>query len=58
MESYLVSTRDQDIYIAELEKFFHFDAFEAIHPEYSFKYLEKTYFELAKETGYLIKTKL
>lgn len=55
MESYLVSTRDQDIYIAELEKFFHFDAFEAIHLEYSFKYLEKDILELAKETGYLIK---
>lgn len=35
MESYIIATEEQDVYVATLEREFHFDSFEAIHLEYS-----------------------
>jgi dimethylhistidine N-methyltransferase len=55
MESYLVSLADQRVYIKELEKEFSFKAFEAVHTEYSYKYLQKDIEFLAKETGFNIR---
>ncbi|OUS00214.1 hypothetical protein A9Q84_00440 [Halobacteriovorax marinus] len=54
MESYLISTKSQTVRVDYLEKNFHFDEFEAIHLEYSFKYLQKDIEYLAKETGFEI----
>lgn len=52
MESYLVSLEEQNIYIDEIEKSFHFKAFEPIHLEYSNKFLTHEIESLAQETGY------
>lgn len=52
MESYLLSRDSQDVFIADLEKSFHFDEFEPIHLEYSFKFLESEIDDLANETGF------
>ena len=41
MESYLISKKDQTVYIGELERTFEFNEMEAIHLEYSFKFLKK-----------------
>lgn len=54
MESHLISLEKQEVYVKALEKSFHFDAFEAIHVEYSYKYLPSDCEYLAKETGYEI----
>ena len=52
MESYLVSLEDQDIKIDELERSFHFKPYEAIHLEYSFKYIESDIDFLSEKTGF------
>lgn len=52
MESYLVSCVAQDVQIASLNRKFHFDAFEAIHMEYSCKYLEKDVHHMAEAAGF------
>ncbi|MHA2101101.1 MAG: L-histidine N(alpha)-methyltransferase [Candidatus Kariarchaeaceae archaeon] len=54
MESYLVSQEDQEINIKALKRKFHFEKFEPIFMEQSFKYLEKDIEKLAKVTGYEI----
>ena len=54
MESFIVSLESQEVRIDYLEKSFQFDAFEAIHLEYSFKYLLKDIEFLAKEAGFQI----
>jgi len=54
MESYLISKKAQKVRVDYLEKEFFFDEFEAIHLEYSFKYLQKDIDFLAKETGFEI----
>ncbi|RZA26691.1 MAG: hypothetical protein EOP10_02795 [Proteobacteria bacterium] len=54
MESYLVSLKDQDVYIERFGKSFHFDEFEPIHLEYSFKFLESDINRLAEESGFRI----
>lgn len=54
MESFLLSTVDQDVYIAELERSFHFNAFEPIHLEYSFKFLKSEIEQLSKQTGFKV----
>ena len=54
MESFIVSLENQEVRIDYLEKSFQFDAFEAIHLEYSFKYLLKDIEFLAKEAGFQI----
>ncbi len=38
IQSYLISQIEQEVYIGDLEKFFHFKAFEAIHTESSYKF--------------------
>ncbi len=41
MESYLVSHERQTVNLEALQRDFHFDAWEPIHTEYSYKYLER-----------------
>lgn len=55
MESYLISEEDQTVRIGELDKEFNFKAWEAIHLEYSYKYLPSDIESLAKSTGFEIK---
>ena len=52
MESYLVSLKEQDVFIEEIGRSFHFRSWEPIHIEYSYKYLESDIENLAFETGY------
>jgi dimethylhistidine N-methyltransferase len=54
MESYLVSLEAQEVYIEEIGQTFSFQAWEPIHTEYSYKYLESDIRELAEQTGFLI----
>ncbi|HYF03656.1 MAG TPA: L-histidine N(alpha)-methyltransferase [Patescibacteria group bacterium] len=54
MESYIVSREVQDVRIEALKKSFHFDAWEAIHTEYSFKYSDSDIQKMAAETGFSI----
>lgn len=54
MESYLVSLREQDVLIKALNQRFHFDPYEAIHTEYSYKFLTSDIEGLAKNTGFEI----
>lgn len=54
MESYLVSLEKQIVFIKELSQTFDFNAWEPIHTEYSYKYLENDIIELAEATGYLL----
>ncbi len=53
MESYLVSLKDQSVFIKEIEKTFHFKAYEPIHLEYSNKYLLEDIQSMANETGFI-----
>lgn len=55
MESYLLSLKEQTVYIKELERSFIFDAYEPIHLEYSFKFSHKDIAFLCEQTGYKIK---
>ncbi|MCH2534790.1 MAG: L-histidine N(alpha)-methyltransferase [Bdellovibrionales bacterium] len=55
MESYLLSLKEQTVYIKELERSFNFDAYEPIHLEYSFKFSHKDIAFLCEQTGYKIK---
>jgi L-histidine Nalpha-methyltransferase len=52
MESYVLSTEKQEVYISELQRSFHFDAFEPIHFEYSFKFTESDIEFLSQQTGF------
>ncbi len=52
MESYLVSLRPQTVYIEALHSSFHFEPWEPIHTEYSYKYLERDVFDLADHCGF------
>jgi L-histidine N-alpha-methyltransferase len=52
MESYLISLKNQIVSIAELKKKFSFEAFESIHLEYSFKFLEKDIQDLSVQGGF------
>ena len=58
MESYLVSLEEQTVLIKEIGQTFSFDAWEPIHTEYSYKYLESDIVELAEDTGYKIEKQL
>lgn len=58
MESYLVSLEKQLVYIDALSQAFEFEAWEPIHTEYSYKYLESDIVELAEATGFQIETQL
>lgn len=53
MESYLVSQREQDVFIEAIQQSFHFEAWEPIHVEYSYKYLESDIVALAQDTGFV-----
>jgi dimethylhistidine N-methyltransferase len=52
MESYLVSLKQQQVLIGELDRTFEFRPFEPVHLEYSYKYLPEEIDTLAEETGY------
>jgi len=54
MESYLVSLEAQTVHIQALEEAFHFVAWEPIHTEYSYKYLDSDIVELAGFSGFEI----
>lgn len=55
MKSYLVSLEAQDVWIEELRHTFHFDAWEPVHTEYSYKYLGRDIDALATDTGFSIR---
>lgn len=52
MESYLVSLEKQSVFIEKIGRWFHFEAWEPIHTEYSYKYLVSDIEQLAGETGF------
>ena len=52
MESYLISLKDQVVSISDLKKKFHLEAYEPIHLEFSFKYLEKDIQDLSVYGGF------
>lgn len=54
MESYLISQKDHKVNIEEVGKSFHFEAWEPIHMEYSYKYLDSDIQSLASDTGFEI----
>lgn len=54
MESFLVSKAHQFVHMSALNKRFSFKPYEAIHVEYSFKFLPEQINELATETGYRV----
>jgi L-histidine Nalpha-methyltransferase len=53
MESYLVSQEEQNVMISEIGQSFSFEAWEPIHTEYSYKYLESDIAKLAEDTGFI-----
>ena len=57
MVSYLVSLEEQTVAIESLGRSFHFEAWEPVHTEYSYKYLDRDIDDLAKDTGYTIEGK-
>ncbi len=57
MVSYLVSLEEQTVEIESLGRSFHFQAWEPVHTEYSYKYLESDIESLAGDTGYVIEGK-
>lgn len=54
MESYLLSLEEQKAHIKEFGKTFHFDAYESIHLEYSFKFTMKQIESMAHEAGFQV----
>ena len=54
MESYLVSQEKQTVYINNIRHTFHFEPWEPIHVEYSYKYLLSDIQQLAEDTGFQI----
>lgn len=54
MESYLISEKHQTVNIKELDKSFEFQPWEAIHMEYSYKYLREDIDNLSAGTGFEI----
>ncbi|MCF2859577.1 L-histidine N(alpha)-methyltransferase [Pseudoalteromonas sp. SMS1] len=54
MESYVLSTEKQEVYIKALQRVFHFDAYEPIHLEYSFKFTKKDIEDLCEQTGFTL----
>jgi len=55
MESYLVSLEAQTVHIRALEESFTFAAWEPIHTEYSYKYLDTDIQELAAFSGFEVR---
>ena len=58
MESYLISRQEQVVDIKALNQSFAFEAWEPVHTEYSYKYLESDIISLAEETGFTIVAQL
>lgn len=54
MESYLVSTEKQTVAVDAVHTTFSFKAWEPVHTEYSYKYLESDIASLAEDTGFVI----
>ncbi|STX28198.1 Histidine-specific methyltransferase EgtD [Legionella beliardensis] len=54
MESYLISSQEQTIFIKDLDRAFHFNEFEPIHLEFSYKYLLSQISDFAQENGFSI----
>lgn len=54
MKSYLVSLDAQDVHVGALDRGFHFDAWEPIHTEYSYKYLRSDLDSLAHDSGFIV----
>ncbi|KZN30227.1 hypothetical protein N480_04590 [Pseudoalteromonas luteoviolacea S2607] len=54
MESYVLSTEKQEVYISALQRAFQFDAYEAIHLEYSFKFTPHDIECLCQQTGFKV----
>jgi len=54
MESYLVSQDEQEVFIEAIGRTFSFHAWEPIHTEYSYKYLEADINQLARTTGFRV----
>ena len=54
MTSYIVSREAQQVRIEALAMTFEFAAWEPIHTEYSYKYLESDIVSLAADTGFEI----
>ncbi len=52
MESFLISRKQQRVFIETLDKHFEFDKAEPIHLEYSFKYLEEDIEQMAEDAGF------
>lgn len=52
MESYLVSTKRQSVFIKAVGRSFIFEPWEPIHTEYSYKYLISDIEKLAADTGF------
>lgn len=52
MKSYLVSEQAQDVFIKALNQTFHFDAWEAIQTESSYKYSIKQVQQIGKQCGF------
>ena len=54
MESFLISLKDQEVHIKELERSFHFSEYEPLHLEYSFKFLKSDVEFLGRQTGFQV----
>ncbi|WP_131780996.1 L-histidine N(alpha)-methyltransferase [Legionella gresilensis] len=54
MESYLISSQKQNVFIKALDKSIHFSEFEPIHLEFSYKYLLPQINEFAKQSNFAI----
>jgi len=52
MESFLVSRREQEVHIEELDQTFRFTEWEPVQTEFSHKYRESEIRELARRTGF------
>ncbi len=53
MKSYLVSVRDQRVRIDQLRDEFHFEAWEALHTEYSYKYFDSDIDDLCAHANFV-----
>lgn len=51
IEMYLISTREQDVYIADLNRSYHFNKNERIHTENSHKYTTEAIARIADQVG-------
>ncbi|MEX0967144.1 MAG: L-histidine N(alpha)-methyltransferase [Bacteroidia bacterium] len=58
IESFLISLKEQEVHIAELDRSFTFHKWEPIHTEYSFKYNLRGVEQLAASAGFKIEKHL